>query len=105
MKPIHKFNGGIGTTLCHKCSVIICTGLTKDLYCTKCKYKHMTYTENLYDYVLHYNPYKDRWYAIPRDKYNEYWNSPDVEGVLCSKKHETLIELIAKGDEFINSIE
>lgn len=37
MKPIHKFNGGSGATLCHQCSVIINTGLTDDLYCDKCK--------------------------------------------------------------------
>ena len=35
-KPIHKFNGGLGATLCHSCSVIINTGLTDDLYCDKC---------------------------------------------------------------------
>lgn len=103
MKPIHKFNGGRGATLCSKCSVIICTGLTKDLYCTKCK--PMAYSESLYDYVLHYNPFMDRWSAIPRDKYNEYWSSKNVDGVLSSSKFETLIELISKGDEFINSIE
>ena len=33
LKPIHKFNGGIGATLCHKCKKIITTGLTDDLYC------------------------------------------------------------------------
>jgi len=33
LKPIHKFNGGIGATLCHKCKVIIHTGLTDDLFC------------------------------------------------------------------------
>ncbi len=37
MKPIHKLNGGLGATLCHKCSVIISTGLTEDLYCDTCK--------------------------------------------------------------------
>jgi len=37
MKPIHKLNGGLGATLCHKCSVIISTGLTQDLYCDTCK--------------------------------------------------------------------
>ena len=36
LKPIHKFNGGIGATLCHKCSVIITEGLTEDLYCENC---------------------------------------------------------------------
>ncbi len=39
MKPIHKFNGGLGATLCHKCTVIISTGLTEDLYCNSCKNK------------------------------------------------------------------
>jgi hypothetical protein len=33
IKPIHKFNGGIGATLCHKCNVIIHTGFTEDLFC------------------------------------------------------------------------
>jgi hypothetical protein len=37
MKPIHKFNNGKGATICCKCSVIITTGLTDDLYCNKCK--------------------------------------------------------------------
>jgi len=37
MKPIHKLNGGLGATLCHKCTVIISTGLTEDLYCDTCK--------------------------------------------------------------------
>ncbi len=34
-KPIHKFNGGRGATLCHTCRVIITEGLTEDLYCEK----------------------------------------------------------------------
>lgn len=33
LKPIHKYNGGIGATLCHECNVIIDTGFTDDLYC------------------------------------------------------------------------
>ena len=36
LKPIHKFNNGNGATLCIKCNVIICNGLTKDLFCSKC---------------------------------------------------------------------
>lgn len=39
LKPIHKFNNGRGATLCHNCSVIITTGLTKQLYCNKCRGK------------------------------------------------------------------
>lgn len=33
MKPIHKFNDGLGATLCHKCNKITNTGFTNDLYC------------------------------------------------------------------------
>jgi len=36
MKPIHKFNGGIGATLCHKCSKIISTGFIDAIYCEDC---------------------------------------------------------------------
>ena len=36
MKPIHKFNGGNGATLCNACSVIIETGLTDALLCEPC---------------------------------------------------------------------
>jgi len=36
-KPIHKLNGGRGATLCHKCSVIITTGFTDELFCEKHK--------------------------------------------------------------------
>jgi len=32
-KPIHKLNGGNGATLCHRCSKVIATGFTEDLYC------------------------------------------------------------------------
>lgn len=48
MKPRHKFNGGIGATLCHKCSKIISTGFTKDLYCSDhCKNKHQNIKPNV----------------------------------------------------------
>lgn len=36
MKPIHKFNGGLGATLCHKCRVIINVGFSEELYCKNC---------------------------------------------------------------------
>ena len=35
-KPIHKFNGGRGATLCKICRKIITEGLTEDLYCDDC---------------------------------------------------------------------
>jgi len=38
MKPIHKFNNGIGAMLCNNCRTIISTGpATKELFCEKCK--------------------------------------------------------------------
>lgn len=37
-KPIHKFNGGKGATLCHECRVIISEGHTQDFFCEKCKF-------------------------------------------------------------------
>jgi hypothetical protein len=35
MKPIHKFNNSDGATLCNRCSKIIATGFTDDLYCSQ----------------------------------------------------------------------
>lgn len=57
MKPIHKFNGGRGATLCHKCRVIIHEGFTDDLYCEqhggkpKFKYKLVRERDNLTKYA------------------------------------------------------
>ncbi len=36
VKPVYKFNEGLGATLCNKCRVIITTGHTDALYCDKC---------------------------------------------------------------------
>lgn len=44
MKPIHKFNGGIGATLCNKCSKIISEGMTDDLFCDEHGGKIFKYT-------------------------------------------------------------
>jgi hypothetical protein len=37
IKPIHKYNGGNGATLCHSCRTIINIGFSEELYCEKCK--------------------------------------------------------------------
>lgn len=53
IKPIHKFNGGRGATLCHKCNRIISEGMTEDLYCEEhggkpsYKYKLIRSSDNL----------------------------------------------------------
>ena len=39
MKPIHKFNNGLGATICNYCRTIISNKFTKDLLCEKCKNK------------------------------------------------------------------
>jgi hypothetical protein len=46
LKPIHKFNNGMGATLCNECYVIISKGLTEELFCEKCKPKQETLEEN-----------------------------------------------------------
>lgn len=58
----------------------------------------------LYDYLFHYNHYQRLWNAIPRAKYLDYWTSDDVEGVLKAKEIHVLIDLISKGQEFIDTI-
>ena len=35
-KPIHKYNNGLGATLCNKCSIIITTGLQDEIMCESC---------------------------------------------------------------------
>jgi hypothetical protein len=47
MKPIHKFNGGVGATLCNTCRKIITTGLTDDLYCVICAPMDLSYKYKL----------------------------------------------------------
>ena len=57
MKPIHKFNNGIGATLCHNCRVIINVGFSEKLYCENCiKIKETTeqklYTEDTINIIM-----------------------------------------------------
>ena len=49
-KPHHKYNGGLGATLCHNCRVIINTGFSDRLYCDTC-------AENK---VLYHNRHRDK---------------------------------------------
>jgi len=55
VKPIHKFNGGIGATLCNNCGRMISEGMIEELYCDNCK------TEN-----------EARYKAYMEDKLNEF---------------------------------
>jgi len=53
MKPIHKFNGGRGATLCHRCNKMISEGMVDELYCEEhggkptYKYKLIRSSDNL----------------------------------------------------------
>lgn len=51
-KPIHKFNGGLGATLCHHCRVIINTGMTNDIYCKDCADNKVTYHNTYRDKII-----------------------------------------------------
>lgn len=50
---------------------------------------------NLYDYVLHFNPYKKLWFAIPRTNYTAWFaDSNNNNGVIKSVKLSELLKLI-----------
>lgn len=60
---------------------------------------------SLYHYVFHYNGYTGLWSAIPRDVYQQYWNDPDVPGVIRSSSIQTLTEIIYKTNGNLELIE
>ena len=50
---------------------------------------------NLYDYVLHFNPYKNMWFAIPRTQYTLWFSdSSKNTGVKKAKTVAALIKMI-----------
>ena len=48
----------------------------------------------LYNYVFHYNCHEKMWWAIPRERYLDYWNG-DKKGLLRSEYLDQL-KLIIK---------
>lgn len=34
----------------------------------------------LYDYIFHFNPHEQLWYAFRREHANDYWNDKDTRG-------------------------
>jgi hypothetical protein len=59
----------------------------------------------IYNWVFHFNEFTGLWSAIPRDIYNQYWDNPNVDGVIRSKSIETLTEIIRKTKGEIGEIE
>ena len=82
LKPIHKFNGGIGATLCHKCRAIISEGLTEDLYCENCDEQK----EEIYKYRL----VRER-DGLTKLGDNILWLEWNADGRF-SEKHDTISE-------------
>ena len=52
--------------------------------------------DKLYGYVFWFNGYENKWYAIPRDKYKEFFNTDKVEGVLSNKNINVLTKELKK---------
>ena len=52
--------------------------------------------ENLYNYLLWYNPYESVWYAIERNHTNEFFaGKRDEKKYYKSSRVETLIEIVS----------
>lgn len=50
---------------------------------------------SLYDYVLHFNPYKKLWFAIPRTSYTAWFSDSNKNtGVKKAKTVSSLIKMI-----------
>jgi hypothetical protein len=54
----------------------------------------------LEDWVFHFNSFTEEWAAIPRNKYDEYWNQYNHPDVLRSRNLISLLDLLhkSKGD-------
>jgi hypothetical protein len=75
MKPIHKFNGGVGATLCNTCRKIITTGLTDDLYCQDCGSKSKYVLQRIND-------------GLVKVGYSVIWIEWTEEGTFLEKYNE-----------------
>lgn len=60
------------------------------------KNQPVPYDDALYDWLIHYNIYDKLFVAIPREKYNEYCNNYNTEGVFRSKSVNTILEILHK---------
>ena len=57
----------------------------------------------LVDWLFHYNPYREAWFAFKREHYLEYFNG-EYTNTLKSKSQKTLEELIIAHDGDIKKI-
>lgn len=54
---------------------------------------------NLYDWLFHYNPYEELWYATKKEDYMDFFSAKDKSKSLKSSEIETLIYIIYR-DEY-----
>jgi hypothetical protein len=59
----------------------------------------------MHDWVFHYSPFEDRWAAIPRDNYVDYWNDRAHKNIMRSKHLNTLVDLLYKCKGNVDCIE
>lgn len=57
--------------------------------------------EYLQDWVFHFNIFTQKWAAIPRELYQQYWSNHGIDGVIRSSSLSTLLDILhkTKGDE------
>lgn len=53
--------------------------------------------EELHNWLFHYNPYKQLWFAFRREHASEYFNGT-LTNLLASKDHKVLVEILIKTD-------
>lgn len=51
----------------------------------------------IWNYVFHFSEYTNKWYAIHRDKYLDYWSN-EKDNFLSDENLDTLIKKIRKDD-------
>jgi hypothetical protein len=51
----------------------------------------------LYDYIFHFNPHEQLWYAFKRDEANAYWsNRESVKSLIKAKDVKTIMGFLQK---------
>lgn len=58
---------------------------------------------HLYDWIFHYNPYEELWYATPKVDYMNFFGKSDKTTSLKSTEIDTLILLIYRGNENLSN--
>jgi len=60
--------------------------------------------ENLYDWLFHYNFYKEEWSAFKRDDIYVYFSGGDSDKILKSKNQKDLIDFIIDSKGNVNKM-